>query len=207
MPNKHWSALDCRVTCDPPRYMRTSWFSCRLLVSVGIVLTLTVSLGVVHLCQKPVVQPARITVRFLAMTNDLNGQTLATFTLSNNGHLPIQVADPFVELLHKETMIGGGIFLRTRLSPRGRPLTAEVTVPRNPDQWRVTFYYYPIELRHRLGELLVHLPANWGKRWRYPQFGLSTVHSDWMEPISELDWRSTDWLDPEAPFDVPGTVR
>src|SRR5438309_1282452 len=90
----------------------TSRLSCRLRVSVGIVLILSMSLGVVHLCQKPVVKPAQITVEFLAMTNDLNGQTLATFTLTNKGHLPIRVADPLVEAMHKETMIGGGIFLR-----------------------------------------------------------------------------------------------
>ena len=87
-----------------------SGFSCRLRVSVGIILILSMSLGVVHLCQKPVVEPAQITVGFLAMTNDLDGQTLATFTLSNKGHLPIQVADPLVELMHKAPIIGGGFF-------------------------------------------------------------------------------------------------
>jgi hypothetical protein len=122
----------------------------------------------------------KLSVRLVAMTNDLAGTRIAIFTLRSTGLAWVYVADPMIELRNQPLTIGGGFFFRTQLSPVGQPKTVQVVMPKTQSEWRVAFHYYSEDLRQGVREVAALL----GIQMRSHSITFSTVHSDWMAPTS-----------------------
>ena len=168
----------------------------RLPVSVGIILVLSVGFMSVHFYSKPEVDGARLTVGFVAITNDITETDLAILTLSNAGPLSVDVTDPMIEGRNTPIIIGGGYFFRTHLAPSSQPLTVKVVMARTQDQWRVTFYYIPRSFGDRIRRLAAPLLRCLGIQMRNRSVNVSTVHSEWMDPTSQINWMRLDWMVP-----------
>jgi hypothetical protein len=144
-----------------------------------MVLPLGVSFLLIYLWQKPEGQRTTVAVRFLTFTN-VAGTNLAIFTVSNTGRRPIEVTLPAgIELRNIDRPNSGGVCFPTLLSPSSPPLTVKVVPPETTNQWRVLFYYYPLDFRDRLSRLLGPL----GRRIeRQVVVTTSRAHSEWMPP-------------------------
>src|SRR5206468_425950 len=134
----------------------------------------------------------KLSIRLVGMTNDVAGTRIAIFTLRTTDLVSVQVADPVVELRNQPLIIGGGLFLRNRVSP-GKPRTMKIVMPTTQDEWRVAVYYYSASLRDRVREAAARLL---GIQMRSHLVTFSTVHSDWMAPTSQMDWLGSDWMKP-----------
>jgi hypothetical protein len=166
----------------------------RWLVMVPLILGLGVGLALIHSSRQP--HGAKLNVRLVAVTNDLAGTSFAVFALSAVALIRVDAADPIIELRNQPPIIGGGWIFGTRLSPGGRPATVKVAVPKTQDEWRVAFYYYPLGLRQRVTEVVTRLFGIFGMQMRGRSITLSTAHSDWMAPTSQINWLESDWLKP-----------
>jgi hypothetical protein len=160
---------------------------------VAVILGLGVSLALIHSTRKP--HGPKLNIRFVGVTNTM-GTSYAVFTLRAAGSIGVHVADPIIELLQRPPVIGGGLCYKTRLSSAGQPATVKVALPKTQDEWRVAFYYHPVSLGQQLSETLARLLGMCGLQMRGRSMVVSSAHSDWMEPTSQVDWLGSDRMKP-----------
>jgi hypothetical protein len=157
----------------------------RSQIILGIMVVFAVSLILISLCRKPQADGAALTVRFVGITNEAPGRNLALFALSNAGDSPIEVGLPAeVELRNKPHNNPGRRVFPALLSPSGQPLMVKVVPPQTPDQWRVTFDYYRLDLRDRLSRWVAPLGIRLGRQ----VVVTSAFHSEWIDPTVPIDW-------------------
>ena len=160
---------------------------------VAVVLGLSVSLALIHSSRKP--HGPKLNVGLVGVTN-ITGMNYAVFTLRAVGSIRVDVADPIIELRQRPAVIGGGLLFKTRLSSSTQATTVKIAVPKTQDEWRVAFFYHPVSLGQKMSETMARLLRIFGLHMRGSLMVLSTAHSDWMEPTSEINWLGLDWMKP-----------
>ena len=108
-----------------------------IVAVVAVLLIVATSSLVVKSGPKRHPKKPEIGVRFLGLTNDAAGKTLARFQLRNLGSMPTEVSLPgFIDL----GMTGGGYFGFTNATLRpGATLETCIAPPATRDHWRAEF--------------------------------------------------------------------